>query len=517
MFQKSRLDRLSPSKQGRYNSAQSRDVRRHRCNPNTRAAILTNLRCWSKATDVPMLYWMNGMAGTGKTTIAYTLSEALENTCQLGASFFCSRLFSECRDVNKIIPTIAYQLATFSYPFRSALCEVLGEDNDISSYDLDTQFDKLVRKPLFHVKKAIPADIVVVIDALDECSDRSGTKSILDLLFRHSVELPIKFFVTSRPEPSISNKIMSQDDHARFILILHDIEQAIVQVDIETYLSSELAAMSPPPSADQIHRLAEQAGNLFIYAATSVRYIFPENLSVNSHERLNTMLGMNSKSYSNRHNEIDILYTNILAHALEDQGWELWEKENIILVLHTAICIRQPMIPEAMARLLGLNDDKELLLGLEHLRSVIHVSESTGLVSALHASFPDYMLNQERSGRFFCDETKHHLLLAKRCFDVMRDSLRFNICDLESSYIFDGSVPNLLERIDKAITPQLLYACLHWGNHLVYTKASHELCTLIHEFLSVQLLFSMEVLNLHSTVHSIIAMMYQVEAWLGVS
>jgi hypothetical protein len=30
----------------------------------------------------------------------------------------------------------------------------------------------------------------------------------------------------------------------------------------------------------------------------------------------------------------------------------------------------------------------------------LHVSENTGLVSTLHAPFPDYLLSCERSGRF---------------------------------------------------------------------------------------------------------------------
>jgi hypothetical protein len=91
------------------------------------------------------------------------------------------------------------------------------------------------------------------------------------------------------------------------------------------------------------------------------------------------------------------------------------------------------MSTKALAALLGLEDEHAARSALEPLRSVLHVPESSGLVSTLHASFPDYVLSRERSGDFFCDLALHSELLAGRCFEVMVDSLRFNVCDLESS------------------------------------------------------------------------------------
>ena len=48
------------------------------------------------------------MAGTGKTSIAHTLSERLDKKEMLGASFFCSHSGSQAeKDASLIIPTIA--------------------------------------------------------------------------------------------------------------------------------------------------------------------------------------------------------------------------------------------------------------------------------------------------------------------------------------------------------------------------------------------------------------------------
>jgi hypothetical protein len=195
---------------------------------STRESILETLWDWRNNPDTPKLYWMNGMAGTGKTTIAYTLCEKPNAAHQLGASFFCSRSFPDCRDARRIVPTIAYQLARFSHPLPEALCQVLAIESDASAYNILEQFEKLLRNPLLEVKQTFPDEVVVVIDALDECADAKSVKPLLDMLFRYITDRPIKFFVTCRPEPSVHNKLHSQDTHTHSVLHLHDVEESLM-------------------------------------------------------------------------------------------------------------------------------------------------------------------------------------------------------------------------------------------------------------------------------------------------
>jgi hypothetical protein len=509
-----RLDRLSAAMAARYNSAQARVVRRRNCTLNTRMKVRKELRDWANKIDSPKVYWLNGMAGTGKTTIAYSLCDELERDCQLGASFFCSRLLPECRDLNRLIPTIAYQLASFSPSFRSALCDALADDRDLSTYDISTQFNKLIRKPLLVVNEAMPGNVVVGIDALDELSNSNDARLVLDILFRYAAELPIMFLVTSRPEPGVRDKMLSGGDQFRSILYLHDIERSLVQADIKTYLQVELQAIAPSPN--QVQRLTERAGNLFIYAATAVRYILLDSSSADPLGRLEAMLQITSDPSSRKHKDIDTLYMVVLEAALEHPDLEPKEVDNIRLVLHTAVCSREPITAKSMASLLK-TDESKVLLALQSLRSVLHVSETSGLISTLHASFPDYMLSIDRSGRFFCDEKQHNQVLAQCCFDVMRGSLRFNICDLESSHIFDRDVQDLSDRVNQSILPQLFYACRYWGNHLQGTTSSDVLRASLNGFLSTQLLFWMEVLNLKHSIGIGGEILLEAHRWLEVS
>ncbi|KAG8792948.1 hypothetical protein FRC12_004393 [Ceratobasidium sp. 428] len=505
------LDRLSPVMQARYNSASAMLTRRRKCTPNTRVDILGGLHTWANTTESPQIYWLNGMAGTGKTTIMYSFCMELDNTYQLGASFFCSRLLPDCQDVTRIIPTIAYQLSSFSHPFKSALCDVLAGNRDLGTYDVLTQFDKLVKQPLLAVVEAMPNNLLVVIDAIDELSGDGDVLLLLDLLFRYSADLPVRFLVSSRPEPGVREQMLSRDNQSRMILHLHDVEQALVQADIETFLVEELRTISP--SETQIQQLAQQAGNLFIYASTAIRYILPDRPSVDPYERLDSILRMKVDQSSKRHRDINALYSTVLAMALEHQDLETQEADNIRTVLNTIICIHEPMNITTLASLIGLGE-KKVLVALQPLWSVLHTSESTGIVSALHASFPDYMLGRERSGRFWCDKPKHSDFLAQCCFNTMSKELRFNICGLESSFVLDKDVLDFSTRVDQAISAQLFYACQHWSNHLQDAEDSSVLRSSLDRFLTHRLLFWMEVLNAKQCIGIGETLLNKTQKWL---
>ncbi|QRV84807.1 Vegetative incompatibility protein HET-E-1 [Ceratobasidium sp. AG-Ba] len=345
-----RLDRLFPVLQARYNSSAASVVRRRGCTPTTRASILADIQKWSNLQDGPKIYWLNGMAGTGKTTIAYSVCEMLSNTCQLCASFFCSRQISECRDASRVIPTIVYQISGFSFPFRSTLCEILGNHRDISAQDIETQFDKLIKEPILAIKDTLPTNSVVVFDALDELVGESDAWVILDLLFRFAADLPIRFFVSSRPEPSVREHMLTKDLGTRAVLHLHDIKQSLVQADIKTFLTEELRFIGP--SEDQVKRLAEQAGKLFIYAATAARYILPPGRLGDPLKRLAAILSAETDSLSKRHRDIDGLYSTILSAALEHPELEIDEADDIRFVLHTVVCAAEPLDIKTLAKLL---------------------------------------------------------------------------------------------------------------------------------------------------------------------
>ncbi|CUA70733.1 E3 ubiquitin-protein ligase listerin [Rhizoctonia solani] len=508
-----RLENLGSAKLARYNSSLSTTIKRRKCTKNTRVGVMAELFTWSEDPKAPIIFWMNGIAGTGKTTIAYTLAEELESRGQLAASFFCTRSSPECSDPGKIVPTIAYQLARQSTPFQLALSTILGRDPDIGSLNASTQFKLLLVDPLRDrdLKAQMPQNLVVVIDALDECSNGGAVEIILDMLFRFGEYLPLKFFLSSRPEPVIYRRMTSQNPNSRSTLHLHEIEKSLVEGDIVLYLTEELEFMSPPE--DQISQLARLASNFFIYAATAVRYIQPGKRSVDPRKRLATMLDLHSTS-TKKLSAIDLLYTAILEDAMDEDELEPEEKHSLLLVLWTVVCAREPITLNKLATLAGLSDMEEALATLQPLQSLLHVSEDSGMASTFHASFPDFMFDRERSKQFYCDEDQHRYYLASRCFEIMKAQLRFNICNLETSYLPDSEVLDLETRISQNISPDLDFACQHWEYYLQMSTPSKSLYDMLDDFLSNSLLFWMGVLNLKQYVNLGRSDIFGVGEWL---
>src|SRR5258705_1617390 len=135
-------------------------TRRVSCTEDTRSEILDSIYHWFKGeleTDeiIPVegninsrIFWLDGVAGTGKSTIAQTIAEHFDETCELGASFFCSRDDAECSNVNLIFPTVAYQLSLFNPTFKKHVSEAISKDPDLQYALTSRQLKKLILEPL---------------------------------------------------------------------------------------------------------------------------------------------------------------------------------------------------------------------------------------------------------------------------------------------------------------------------------------------------------------------------------
>lgn len=516
-LQEARLNRLSPTMSAVYNSSKADELRRRSCTPNTRTTVINKVKSWAHKAGAEAAYWMNGMAGTGKTTIAFSLCTELEEDKLLGASFFCSHLLPECRDVNLILPSVAYQLARFSLPFRSALAKMLEEDPDVHTRALKIQFERLLVRPLIEIKDTLPqVEVVVILDALDECENGEGVGQLLELLIRHELSLPIKFFLSSRPEAEIYPRLMRQmSEQLRPHLILHELDATSVRQDIQTYLLDELEGLEL--SDAQLASLVDQSGVLFIYAATVARYLKDGHAMMELDERLDLILGL-STFPSRKDRELDLLYTTILRRAFENPKLEAWGSERMKRVLDTVICAQEPLTVAALAGLLKMKNAKQVDALLQSLRSVININGTSGLVTTLHSSFPDFMLNQNRATTYYCRAAIYHGEFAQACFDVIRNNVpQFNICALKSSYFLDSEITDLDERADRVVSREMFYACRYWATHLDFNDEPDDIVEGLHEFLSARLLLWMEVLNVKKCIGLGADIIWRAEMWCMVS
>ncbi|KAG8728136.1 hypothetical protein FRC10_005266, partial [Ceratobasidium sp. 414] len=213
-------------------------------------------------------------------------------------------------------------------------------------------------------------------------------------------------------------------------------------------------------------------------------------------DRLEQVLNASTSS-NDSDREINALYTLILVDAFDDPNTSDREKDEMRLVLHTAICAREPLNARVMAAILGLKKYELVHAALNPLRSVLDIQKANEGITTLHKSFPDYMFDRARSRRFYCNAEKHNAMLAGRCWAIIKiPSPPFNICHLESSYLFDKNVADLHEKVERYISGGLFYACRYWGAHLELAGGSRTPLDELRSFLSERLLLWMEVLNL---------------------
>ena len=163
-----------------------------KCLPGTRQTVLQDIMLWAKNPQDQNVFWLNGLAGTGKSTIAQSFSEMVANEGFLGASFFCSRDYLGRRELKNIFPTLAYQLACCYPHFRSHIVTVIKEDPTLAYTSLISQLENLLISPLSQEG----VSCVIVIDALDECIDDQPASAILSVLGQFAKQLPlVKFFI----------------------------------------------------------------------------------------------------------------------------------------------------------------------------------------------------------------------------------------------------------------------------------------------------------------------------------
>ena len=395
---------------------------RNTCTMNTRKAVLDKLQVWANDETTTKVYWLNGMAGTGKTTIAYSFSEILDEHDSLGGTFFCSHLRVDTSDVHCIIPTISLQLAHYFPSLSHHIMEAVKDHPDCSSWRISKQFLNLMVKPLttFYRDTSLRGVLVVpvvVLDALDECSDQSLVAELLSVILKHSQSLPVKFFITSRPEVVLKETFDHSWGHSKFIL--HEVEKEIVKADIELYVKAYLHdKCNRPnwPAQAELEKLVDMCGTLFIYAATVCKYVAQRGgdgmlrcLSDVINSKLELTSGLNGPLHER------ILHA---AYAHVNNG----ERLDIDMILTAVVYVYNPLSIAAISALMQMPID-HTKAALSSLHSLIYIpleeTEPYMPILIFHASFYDFISNQAFSSKHYLDPCISHKSLAIQCLLLM--------------------------------------------------------------------------------------------------
>ncbi|KAH8835756.1 WD40-repeat-containing domain protein [Flagelloscypha sp. PMI_526] len=485
-------------------SANCEAAPRSRCTHGTREGLIQRIMDWATSDDPqsPPFFWLNGWAGMGKTTIAFTICELLKAKGLLGGSYFCSRQLDSHKST-LLIPTIVRHLASSSRSFADMLVLKLLENPELVDASLANQVQELLAQPwkMSSQKRVGHPPLLVVIDALDECDNGMHVLKLLLDAAEANLLPGLRFLVTSRPEPQLSSQLTNTGSGVSKLRVhLHDEPMDVVQRDIELFLRDSL----PPAIVNdtQVKLLAQQSDGLFIYAATLVEFIKPQKDELSAHESKERLAALFQFTPSEDWTEglsptlgIDALYRQILALAISGKRLTSKEYQRRIKILHIIICLTRPATAEVVARL-GETSTEIVEHVVASLYAVMFVSEDSNIF-IFHASFPDFMLSSQRSNDFACIAPTQHTLLSRTCLLIMKEELIFNMCALESSFVPDEEVPDFEERVSKAINPTLSYACSSWNLHLSQASEQKDLLDReVRELVEEKVWFWMEAMSL---------------------
>ena len=492
------------------------------CLKGTRETVLNEIESWAKDFKQSPVFWLNGLAGTGKSTIAQTVSERIFADGQLGASFFCSRDFEDRSDLHFIFPTLAFQLAHKFPKFRAVLVPLLQSNPDVAHESLYRQMEKLIVEPL----RSVDVSTIIVIDALDECKDEEPSSAILSVLARLVEWIPkAKFFITGRPEPRIRTGFrLPMLVNSTSVFVLHDVHPPLINSDIRLFLKHELSELAQRrqlgrwPSDEQIDLLCRRAAGLFVYAAATVKFL-DSNIHLPEH-RLDVIVQLpectapEGKTRINPKTTLDSLYTSILQMAFSEGDPEVYSR--VRSTIGAIVLLINPLPPSAICNLVNL-DPREVVLFLMQVQSLLAFGEDfTQPVKPFHKSFPDFITNSSRctDTRFYISPKSLHLELVVNCLRMMNDGLKQNLLSLPD-YALNSEVEDLEMRISGRISIALRYACLSWHNHLTKTEGDVSgVVSYLWIFLEEKFLAWLEVVSVIGAVGEAVVALENLMPWL---
>jgi hypothetical protein len=463
-----------------------------------------------KATPI-VFFWLHGVAGCGKSTVAQSIVEQMTSQRRCVSFFFDASRQTEAGP-SFLFGTISRDLADLNEGWKASLVRAIQSSVKVrESSTVKTQFENLMLLPAKEVDMI--GAILIVIDALDECGSQDQRAMLLQILSRLE-ELPtsFRFLITSRPERDITIAFSKQ----RWIKAsnLDQPEELSTNDDIHQFVRNRLKdvpELEGKPIDKFAHQISARSGGLFQWAATACKYINGDGkVGCDPIGRLGEVL--TSVSFDG----LDGLYGSILDRLCAFQPGDRIESLYHI-IMGRVLSLQEPLSLAALSELWFDEEDKEQAKSiLSPLGSLLRgVSTLDEPIHPLHASFPDFLKDKMRSSKFWVDIDRQATMVSAASLREMQKLLRFNMCGLETSYVFNHAIKDLDYRVKHCIPSHLSYACCFWVDHLHTITPTKQWCDRLYIFMRHYFLFWLESLSLLGRVERAHVELSMLNTWLG--
>ena len=449
---------------GRLKSVETNYHQDFGCMDGTRKLPLKQLISW--ATKEPgqkeesNTYWIYGLPGIGKTSLAHSICASLHEGKNLAGAFFCRRDDGVLNEPRNILPTLVYKLAIIFPPFRRLVAERLRNDPNLTPGSMKhTLLLELIRK----LHRPPKRTLVFVIDAIDECGDPLSRPLVLRALTDAAAHAPwLKIIITSRPEVDIQRFFDAPHiklSHKRYDLASDDEATSDLRTfaqDRFGWIASRRHLQSPWPEPSLFDAVISHAANLFIFIKTvALALEYCKDPTAFLRATLEDSAGSGLTSLYG-------LYSSILKGRIVHNKDEFRQMVGVIITTAPY----RPLCEESIAELAGV-EPSLVKTWVDDLSSLLYRDEgANGEVRVRHLSISDFFVSHHCEYKINLRDA--HAQLGTACLQTMVNQLRFNICKLEDSRVANADVHDLQSRIQENISDTLQYSSVYWSNHVCF-------------------------------------------------
>jgi len=437
------------------------------CVDGTRKSILEQIIAWVSdgLEQTDRTYWIYGLPGIGKTSLAHSIRASLHDKEQLAGAFFCRKDDQELKEPRNILPILIHKLAILFPPFRSIVAECLRNDPNVRPESMrPTLFLDFIRRLPRRPKKTL----AFVIDALDECDSPESLPGVLQALTDATACAPwLKVIITSRQEANIQRFFDSatQLSHLRYDLTADKETTSDLRIFAEyrfNRVASSWSLQSPWPEPLLLIGVISRAAGLFIFIETlalALEHCYEPTMLLGATLRDSSSPGLTS---------LYVLYSRIVRARRVQRNAEFRRMIGVLLIA------ARPMCEETIAELAGVRPDV-VKMWADDLGSMFYRDEGAGGgIRVRHLSISDFFVSDYSRGDYQVNLRDANAQLGIACLEKMVEQLRFNICGLEDSRLANADVKGLASRIKENISDALQYSSLYWSNHLCFTPDTGE-------------------------------------------
>ncbi|KAI0191109.1 WD40 repeat-like protein [Astrocystis sublimbata] len=205
--------------------------------------------------------WLYGPPGSGKSIASgHAISFLESHNFDVCYYFFKAGSSST---VAMLLLSLAYQMAEANLEIRHQLFNLINQGVVVNCNDYPVIWNTLFLGCIF--KTPFLQTQYWVIDALDECPQESRN-NLLHMLMRINRDLPIKVFVSSRPD----NKMQQMFEHERIQYVTFQAGQQASLQDIAGYLHSRPILDQAIDTQPLIDLILQKSDGIFLWATLMV-------------------------------------------------------------------------------------------------------------------------------------------------------------------------------------------------------------------------------------------------------